>query len=104
MAKKEVILVIGALGQIGTELTVALRNKYGTDEVIAADLKLPNPDLLRNGPYCFLNVLEKLSIEYIVTRNKETTIYHLAGVLSAKGEKNISNTWTLMFQVLEIFF
>jgi len=95
MPKGQVILIIGALGQIGTELSVALRNRYGTDNVIAADLLAPTPGLLKDGPYFQLNVMEKLAIENLVTRNKVTTIYHLAAVLSASGEKNPSHAWNL---------
>lgn len=95
MNKQKVILVIGALGQIGAELTIALRNKYGTDAVIAADLLEVNKDLLHKGPYIQLNVMDKLSIESIVTRNKITEVYHLAAVLSANGEKNASHTWNI---------
>jgi nucleoside-diphosphate-sugar epimerase len=93
--KNEVILVIGANGQIGTELTVALRKQHGTDAVIAADLLEPTRDLLKNGPYFRLNVMEKVAIENIVTRNKVTIIYHLAAILSANGEKNLSHTWNI---------
>ncbi|WP_214071869.1 NAD-dependent epimerase/dehydratase family protein [Mucilaginibacter sp. dw_454] len=95
MAKNEVILIIGAKGQIGTELTVALRNKYGKDAVIATDLLEPNSSLLKDGPYMMLNVMEKLAIENIVTRYKVTTIYHLAAVLSASGEKKPSHAWSI---------
>jgi len=56
---------------------------------------MPNPGLLKDGPYFQLNVMEKLAIENLVTRYKVTTIYHLAAVLSASGEKNPSHAWNL---------
>ena len=95
MAKKEVILIIGALGQIGTELTAALREKHGKEAVIAADLLESKPELWANGPYLRLNVMDKLAIEDIISRNKVTIVYHLAAVLSAAGERNPSHTWTI---------
>jgi len=95
MVNKKVILIIGALGQIGTDLTIALRNRFGTESVIAADLLEVKPDLLKSGPYIRLNVMDKVAIEDVVTRNKVTEIYHLAAVLSANGEKNTSHTWNI---------
>jgi len=95
MAKKEVILIIGAHGQIGTELTVALREKYGREAVIAADLADSSPARQIDGPYVRLNVMDKMAIEDVVSRNKVTIIYHLAAVLSANGEKNPPHTWTI---------
>jgi len=89
------ILVIGACGQIGTELVIALRNKYGTEKIIAADLLEVKPELIRDGTYVTLNVMDKLAIENLVTRHRVTTIYHLAAVLSASGEKNPSHAWNL---------
>jgi nucleoside-diphosphate-sugar epimerase len=95
MAKKEIILVIGANGQIGEELTIALRNKYGTEEVIATDLLEPTAELLKDGPYLQLNVMNKFAIEEVLIRFKVTAVYHLAAVLSAAGEKNVNHTWNI---------
>jgi nucleoside-diphosphate-sugar epimerase len=95
MAKKEIILVIGANGQIGKELTIALRNKYGTEEVIATDLLEPNAELLKDGPYLQLNVMNKFAIEDVLISYKVTTVYHLAAVLSVAGEKNVNHTWNI---------
>lgn len=95
MAKKIVTLVIGALGQIGTDLTAALRKKHGSETVIAADLLDSKPELCKNGPYLRLDVMDKLAIEDVISRNKVTVVYHLAAILSAAGERNPSHTWTI---------
>lgn len=95
MIKKEVILIIGALGQVGTEMSVALRKKYGTEVVYAADLREYHADLLKDGPYVTLNVMDKLAIEDIVSKHKITTIYHLAAMLSATSEKSPKHIWNI---------
>jgi nucleoside-diphosphate-sugar epimerase len=94
------ILVIGACGQIGTELTIALKAKYGNDAVIAADVKLLNdvPFILR--PYIKLNVMDKLELRTLIMKEKITTVYHLAAMLSANGEKQPLAAWDLNMQGL----
>jgi nucleoside-diphosphate-sugar epimerase len=87
--KKEMILVIGALGQVGTELTVALRQHYGRNRVIAADL----PETAASGPYVALNVLDKERLSAMVVQYQVTQIYHLVAVLSATGERNPQHAW-----------
>jgi nucleoside-diphosphate-sugar epimerase len=88
------ILIIGAGGQVGTELTEALRARYGGQSVIASDLN-PNPELGITGPYEVLNVLDKSRLEEIINQYKIDTIYHLAALLSATGEKNPALAWDL---------
>src|ERR1700759_261459 len=97
---KEKILVIGASGQIGVELTMALRNMYGNSNVIASDLREEN-DLLRGtGPYVFLDVMNKEMLHVQVIRQNVTQIYLLAAILSATGEKNPNLAWNLNMQGL----
>lgn len=88
------ILIIGAGGQVGTELTEALRARYGGQAVIASDLN-PNPELGITGPYEVLNVLDKPRLEEIIRTYEIDTIYHLAALLSATGEKNPALAWDL---------
>ncbi len=83
------ILVTGALGQIGTELVEALRDKYGTDAVIATDIReIDNHPVVENGPYCILDVLDAGALDQLILEQDIDTIYHLAALLSATGEKN----------------
>jgi len=93
------ILVIGAGGQIGVELTLALRARYGNDQVIASDLREMNT-LLQGGPYESLDVMDNTSLTEVVKRHRVTQIYLLAAVLSATGEKNPKLAWDLNMQGL----
>jgi nucleoside-diphosphate-sugar epimerase len=98
--RKEKILVIGASGQIGVELTLALRKIYGENQVIAADLREQNPLLAGTGPYVSLDVMNKEMLHVQVIRQNITQIYLLAAILSATGEKNPSLAWNLNMQGL----
>ena len=104
--QKEKILVIGASGQIGVELTMALRNIYGNANVIASDLREQNPLLEGTGPYVSLDVMNKEMLHVQVIRQGITQIYLLAAILSATGEKNPSLAWNLnmtgLLNVLDI--
>jgi nucleoside-diphosphate-sugar epimerase len=97
---KEKILVIGASGQIGVELTLALRKMYGNANVIASDLREQNPLLEGTGPYVSLDVMNKEMLHVQVIRQGITQVYHLAAILSATGEKNPSLAWHLNMQGL----
>jgi nucleoside-diphosphate-sugar epimerase len=97
---KEKILVIGASGQIGVELTLALRKIYGNANVIASDLREQNPLLEGTGPYVSLDVMNKEMLHVQVIRQGITQIYLLAAILSATGEKNPSLAWNLNMQSL----
>lgn len=99
-ARKDKILVIGASGQIGVELTMALRKQYGNNNVVAADLREENPLLSGTGPYVSLDVMNKEMLHVQVIRQKITQIYLLAAILSATGEKNPSLAWHLNMQGL----
>jgi nucleoside-diphosphate-sugar epimerase len=97
---KEKILVIGASGQIGVELTLALRAIYGNNHVIASDLREQNELLLGTGPYVSLDVMNKEMLHVQVIRQNITQIYLLAAILSATGEKNPGLAWHLNMQGL----
>jgi nucleoside-diphosphate-sugar epimerase len=97
---KERILVIGASGQIGVELTLALRKIYGNGNVIASDLREENDLLKGSGPYVSLDVMNKEMLHVQVIRQGITQIYLLAAILSATGEKNPNLAWSLNMQSL----
>jgi nucleoside-diphosphate-sugar epimerase len=103
---KEKILVIGASGQIGVELTLALRKVYGNANVVASDLREQNPLLEGTGPYVSLDVMNKEMLHVQVIRQNITQIYLLAAILSATGEKNPNLAWNLnmtgLLNVLDI--
>ena len=99
------ILVIGACGQIGTELTEALRIRYGFDNVIASDIRKPN-NIVAEGLFVTLNLRSKQRIIDVIKKYNIKIIYQLAALLSAKGEYAPTETWRLnveyMLQLLEI--
>jgi nucleoside-diphosphate-sugar epimerase len=97
---KEKILVIGASGQIGVELTLALRKIYGNTSVVASDLREENELLKGSGPYVSLDVMNKEMLHVQVIRQNITQIYLLAAILSATGEKNPNLAWHLNMQGL----
>ncbi len=98
--QKQRILVIGACGQIGVELTLALRKIYGNNNVIASDLREENPLLHGTGPYVSMDVMNKEMLHVQVIRQGITQIYLLAAILSATGEKNPNLAWSLNMQSL----
>ena len=89
------ILITGASGQIGTELTAVLRKKYGNQNVLTSDVKDPAPQVLSSGPFVPLDVLNPGMIEQVVTGHKIDTIYHLSAILSAKGELHPQLAWNV---------
>jgi len=97
---KEKILVIGASGQIGVELTMALRNIYGNANVVASDLREENELLRGTGPYVSLDVMNKEMLHVQIIRQNITQVYLLAAILSATGEKNPNLAWNLNMQGL----
>lgn len=97
---REKILVIGASGQIGVELTLALRKIYGNSNVVASDLREENELLRGSGPYVSLDVMNKEMLHVQVIRQNITQIYLLAAILSATGEKNPNLAWHLNMQGL----
>jgi len=95
MENTEKILVIGACGQIGGELTLALRKRFGNGNVIAADLRAPDTTAETALPYVQLNVLDKLALEELMTAESFTQVFHLAAMLSANGERDPQAAWKL---------
>lgn len=91
----DTIILIGACGQIGGELTMFLRNQFGSSKVIAADIKKPEGDLLESGPFEELNVLDHERLLELVKKYQPTQIYNLAAMLSATGEKFPLKAWEL---------
>ncbi|RAU84082.1 NAD-dependent epimerase/dehydratase family protein [Pontibacter arcticus] len=103
----DTVLVIGACGQLGSELTMELRNMYGGSNVVAADIAAPKQtDLLESGPFETVDVLDKNILAELAAKYKFKQIYHLAAVLSATGEKNPKFAWRLnmdgLFNVLDM--
>ena len=98
--KQDKILIIGAGGQIGVELTLALRNLYGTNNVVASDIREAHPLLRDCGPYEILNVMDKNATLDLVKKHGITQIYLLAALLSATGEKAPMKAWDINMQSL----
>lgn len=92
---KDIILVLGSNGQIGTELVTSLRANYGSSNVIACDIRRPDYEIKNAGPFEFVNVLEKDTLQAIFTKYKPTQVYLLAALLSATGEQNPKLAWDL---------
>ena len=99
-------IVIGACGQIGTELVIALRKKHGNEAVIAADVKNDCPALLADGPYLKLDILDRESVRTIIINQEIKEVYLLAALLSATAEKNPDFAWRLnmegLFTILDL--
>lgn len=91
----EKILVIGANGQIGTELVTALRGIHGAENVIASDINSPNYAIRNSGPFEFANVLDKDNLHHLFDKHRPTQVYLLAAMLSAVGEQKPKMAWDL---------
>ena len=100
------ILIIGACGQIGTELTQKLRAIYGVENVIASDIRKLNIDVVNSGPFEVVNALDFNQIQHLVEIHKIDEVYLMAALLSATAEKNPSFAWDLnmnsLFHVLNL--
>lgn len=96
----EKILVIGAGGQIGVELTLALRKAHGRNNVIASDIREVNDLLKDNGPFEHLDVMNSRDVSALMQKEKITQVYLLAAILSAKGEANPTWAWDINMQSL----
>jgi nucleoside-diphosphate-sugar epimerase len=99
------IVVTGAAGQIGTEMVSALRERYGTDSVLATDIRIPDASA-SDGPFAMADVTIGDSLDAAVARHRADTIFHLAAILSAVGEQRPQKTYEVniggLFNVLEV--
>jgi len=97
------IVVTGAAGQIGTEMVSRLRDEYGTDAVLATDIRSAGSE---SGPFAFVDVTNGESLDAAVGRHRADTIFHLAAILSAVGERRPQLTYQVniggLFNVLEV--
>jgi nucleoside-diphosphate-sugar epimerase len=91
----EKILIIGSSGMVGVSLALKLREKYGSENVIASDIREENEALKGTGPYVVLNALDKDAIGSFIDKEKITSVYLLAGLMSAGAEKNPNLAWEL---------
>ncbi len=91
----EKILIIGASGQIGSDLTLELRKRYGDSNVYATDIKQAPDDIIESGPFHILDVMDDKNLMQFVIRYKITQIYHLAAVLSGNAEKLPLRAWKI---------
>lgn len=91
----DTILIIGACGQIGTELTQKLREIYGSNQVIASDIREGSPELMNAGPFEILDATDKDGILQVVKKYKVTQVYLMAAMLSATAEKYPHKAWEL---------
>jgi nucleoside-diphosphate-sugar epimerase len=94
------ILIIGAAGQIGSELTSELRKHYGSDHVYATDIKEASRDIMESGPFQLMDVMDDKRLIHFVIRHKITQIYHLAAVLSGNAEKLPLQAWHINMESL----
>lgn len=97
---KDSILVIGAKGQIGSELVEELRRMYGDVNVIATDIKLPSDDFIKSGPFYQLDVLDFPKLLEIIKKHNVKQIYLLAALLSAVAEQKMKAAWKLNMESL----
>ncbi len=98
----DTILIIGACGQIGTELTQKLRKIHGSNNVIASDIKKGERDFVESGPFEIVNATDKERILQIIIKYQVTHVYLMAAILSATGEKIPLKAWDLNMKSLLI--
>lgn len=94
------VLITGAFGQIGTELAAALSARYGADNVLATGLSVPDSRPTGTAPFERLDVTDAAAVHGVVERHDIEVIYHLAAVLSARGETNPATTWQVNIEGL----
>ena len=103
---KQRILIIGACGQIGTELTTYLRALYGSHKVIASDIREGDAELMKAGPFEIMDAMDYEAVEEVVIRHEITDVYLMAAMLSATAEKFPMKGWNLnmdsLFHVLNL--
>lgn len=100
------VLVTGAAGQIGSELTPELRKKYGSENVVASDIREPSSEMRDSGPFELLDVTDIDRVKAVVIEYEVDTVFHLAAILSATGERNPQLAWHVningLHNVLEV--
>ncbi len=92
---KTAVLILGACGQIGSELTIKLREKYGVDAVIASDIRTGSDELMHSGPFEILDATNKEAIQDCIKKHNITDVYLMAAMLSATAEKKPELAWHL---------
>ena len=107
MSEMQNILVTGAVGQIGSELTMELRQRYGHENVVATGHRTkPSEKLRQSGPFEFIDVTRRETVEEVVEKYDIDTIYHLAALLSAIGEEKPHLAWDVnvngLYNILEV--
>ncbi len=95
------ILVTGAGGQIGSWLVPALRDVYGDSAVLATDIRSPDPRTAESGPFQVLDATDPRAVGQAVMRHEADTVYHLAAILSAIGERDPRLAWRVNMSSLE---
>jgi nucleoside-diphosphate-sugar epimerase len=99
-------LIVGACGQIGTELTLALRSRCGSESVIASDIREGQQELMRSGPFVQLDATDKAAIREVLEAHEISDVYLMAAMLSATAEKNPAKAWDLnmgsLLNILEL--
>lgn len=95
-------MIIGAAGQIGSELTIKLRELYGKENVVASDIKEGDEELMSSGPFEILNAMDKEGVEKTIEKHQITEVYLMAAMLSATAEKMPMKAWDLNMDSLFI--
>lgn len=95
MSDKPNILITGACGQVGSELTLALNEQYGAEHVILSDIREPQMEGLKNNPFELMDVRDPERLSTILQTHGIGQIYHMASILSAKGEQNPRMAWDI---------
>lgn len=94
------IIVIGASGQIGSDLTLELRNRFGNENVVASDIKNAADDVMSSGPFESLDVMDEGSVAAVFKKYDISKVYLLAAMLSGSAEKNPKKAWDLNMKSL----
>lgn len=89
------VLITGSLGQIGSELTAKMREIYGSENIIATDIRKTTTDVVTSGPFEILDVTDQTALFTIAKKHKVDTIIHLAALLSATAEQKPLLAWNL---------
>lgn len=96
----EQILIVGASGQIGSELTMKLREKFGNNAIIASDIREANAEVMESGPFEYLDATDKAAILMVIHKYKVTSVYLMAAMLSATAEKQPKKAWDINMNTL----